>query len=89
MKKIVCRSDEMVIDENNRLWPCCYTNLYKWSSTWQKNQDKDWNNLDKYSYEVILNNEGFTKHYNEEHWQDDTKCDEICKKYCSVNEKRL
>jgi hypothetical protein len=86
--KIKCRSTEMVICEQNRLWPCCYTSLYRRESSWQKNQDPDWNSLDKYSADTIIDSEGFAEHYNDKHWNDELMCDEICKKWCNNDEKK-
>ena len=87
--RIQCKSTELVIDEQNRLWPCCYVNLYKKTSSWLSQQDLNWNNLDNQSFDSIIKHEGFAVHYNDEHWNNSKKCDEICKKICGVNEKEL
>lgn len=87
--KIVCVSNELAIDEQNRVWPCGWVNMFKYESSWQtKNQDKDWNSLDKHSLDSILKHDGFTTHYNDTHWEDPKSCDEVCKRFCLVKDEK-
>jgi len=84
--KIKCRSRGLLVNFDNTLWPCCWTCTQKPASTYLKNLPKDWNSLDKHTAEEILKHEAFTKHFNDEHWNDLGKADEICRMECGIDE---
>ena len=70
------------IDENLRLWPCSFVCNY--TDDFLDALDENWNSLQNKSLNEILNHDAFTKHFNYEHWNDETKCSWICKKECSL-----
>ena len=85
---IKCQSKGIIVDYNNKVYPCCYVLTREMfpeeKSKYLSKLDKDWNNLDKHSLEEILKHTAFTEHFNEKHWNDKNNCDEICKLICST-----
>lgn len=74
-----------MINFDNKIWPCC------WVCTNQRGKyleslPKNWNSLSHHSLDEILNHEAFTKHYNVEHWNDESKVDIECKSECDQDE---
>jgi len=51
-------------------------------SSYIKNLPKDWNSLEHHTVDEILSHDAYTKHFNDEHWNDNDKVDEICKMEC-------
>ena len=69
------------IDENLRVWPCAFVSNY--TDEFLDVLDENWNSLQNKSLNEVLNHDAFTKHFNYEHWNDETKCSLICKRECS------
>jgi len=81
-------ADELEVDENFRLWPCCYVNS-TFSKTGKADNfvqefPEDWNSLEHYSWKEILEHPIFTVHFNEEHWDNPEQCSPICKRECTT-----
>lgn len=81
---IRCKSEGLLINHDSTVWPCCWILTNKHLSTALKNAPDGWNNLLQHDLETILKHNLFRKHFNNKHWNDDTKCDEICKRMCTV-----
>tara|TARA_B100000029_G_scaffold240359_1_gene237527 strand:- start:3015 stop:3299 length:285 start_codon:yes stop_codon:yes gene_type:complete len=85
---INCKSKGIIVDYNNKVYPCCYVLTREMfpeeKSKYLSKLDNDWNDLSKYTLEKILSNKAFTEHFNEKHWNDKNNCDEICTSQCSI-----
>ena len=80
-------ADELEVDENFRLWPCCYvnsTNAKGRIDNFVNGFPDDWNSLDHHSWEEILEHPAYAVHFNEEHWNNPEQCSPICQRECSV-----
>jgi len=78
-------ADELEVDENFKLWPCCYINSGEGDDFVQKFPE-DWNSLEHHSYKEILEHPIFALHFNEEHWNNPEQCSPICKRECATGE---
>lgn len=87
-KKIVCKTNQLIIDIDGRLWPCCFIAVGHRRSQYIKKQGKDWNDTNKHSVKEILEHEAFTKHFNDKGWNSDDP-DKVCVCECGVNSDKL
>lgn len=83
--KIKCKSNKLLIDVDNTVWPCCWVCTNK-RGKYLKSLDKNWNSLNHHTMEEILQHEAFTIHYNDTHWQDELNVDEECKTECNSDD---
>lgn len=81
---IKCRSQGLLVNHDGTVWPCCWTLTLKERSSTLKKLDPEWNSLHKHDIDTILNHKMFTVHFNDNHWENPDKCDEICKRWCSI-----
>jgi hypothetical protein len=81
---IECRSDGLIINHDGTVWPCCWTATNQELSSAITNAELNWNNLSVHEIDEILGHHLFTTHFNDEHWNDETNCDIICKNWCTV-----
>jgi len=91
-------ADELEVDENFRLWPCCYVNSESsrrigfgetqpgdnFVDNFIDKFPKDWNSLKHHSWKEIIEHPIFAVHFNEEHWNDPEQCSHICERECST-----
>jgi len=84
---IKCKTKNVIIDTDNRLWPCCWVLTKSDLSFYLADVEKRepfWNSLSHHTINEILNHEVYTDHFNTKHWEDEDACDPICKIECTL-----
>jgi len=80
--KIVCKTQKIIVNYDQTVWPCCWVCTNKHESSYVKSLPNNWNSLKHHTLDEILKHEAFKTHFNIDHWQDEDKVDEICKTEC-------
>ena len=84
---IRCKAKGLLLNHDNKVWPCCYVCTNFQDSRYLKKLDKDWNSLNKHTLKEILSTDAYRFHFNDADWNDENLVDQICKDYCNIDEK--
>jgi hypothetical protein len=83
---VSCKSKGLLIDENSRVFPCCYLATMEKKSPMLSSLDRDWNDLKKNDLIDILNHPVFREYLTPKNWAREKTCDPVCLKKCKIND---